>query len=223
MPSAPAKRAVNGADAAPDRALKASSAIPRRVGVFGGTFDPPHAGHVSVATDVADALGLDELVWIPAFRSPHKPDRPQTSAAIRLEMVRLVTNADTRFRVDDCEITREGPSYTVDTLRDMRSAPTHEDAEIVLIMGADQYAAFDRWREPDSIRRMATIAVMDRGGEAGPVGAGVCRVPVGRVDVSSTEIRERVARGVPIEGLVTEEVAAVIEREGLYREGLERP
>ena len=106
MPSAPAKRAVTGADAAPDRALKASSPTRRRVGVFGGTFDPPHAGHVSVATDVADALGLDELVWIPAFRSPHKPDGPQTSAAIRLEMVRRVTKADARFRVDDCEIHR---------------------------------------------------------------------------------------------------------------------
>ena len=223
MPSAPAKRAVTGADAAPDRALKAFSSTRRRVGVFGGTFDPPHAGHVSVAKDVADSLGLDEVVWIPAFRSPHKPEGPQTSAAIRFEMVRRVTKADVRFRADDREVIREGLSYAVDTLRDMTSAASKDDTEIVLIMGTDQYASFDRWREPESIREMVMIAVMDRGGEAGPDGTGVCRVPVGRVDVSSTAVRERVARGVSIEGLVPDDVAAVIEREGLYREGIGRP
>ena len=213
---------MTGADPAPGRALNVSTSPRRRVGVFGGTFDPPHVGHVSVARDVADALDLDELVWIPAFRSPHKPDGTQTPAAIRFEMVRRAARADSRFRVDDREITREGPSYTVDTLRGLRAASTDDDAEIVLIMGTDQYAVFDRWREPESIREMATIAVMDRRGEAGPEAPGVRRVPVGRVDVSSTEVRDRVARGVSIEGLVPDDVATVIAREGLYREGPHR-
>ena len=105
----------------------------------------------------------------------------------------------------------------------MTSAASHDDAEIVLIMGADQYACVRPVAGAGVDPRMATIAVMDRGGEAGPVGAGVCRVPVGRVDVSSTAVRERVARGVSDRGARPDDVAAVIEREGLYREGLGRP
>jgi len=208
---------VTGAEPAPDRALNASISTGRRVGVFGGTFDPPHAGHVSVAQDVADALALDQVVWIPAFRSPHKRNARLTPAAIRLEMIQHAVRADPRFRVDDCEIMREGPSYTVDTLRGMREQLGDRAAEIVLIIGADQYAAFERWREPDSIRAMATIAVMDREGEAALDAPGVRRVPVGRIDISSTDVRGRVARGEPIEDLVPAGVAAVIRREGLYR------
>ena len=208
------KRMAPGADVASARALNVPACPPRRVGVFGGTFDPPHIGHVSVARDVADVLGLDELVWVPAFRSPHKPDRPQTSPGVRLEMVRCAATADPRFRVDDCEIRRKGPSYTIDTLRSIRAEDSND---IVLIIGADQFAAFDQWKTPEAIRALAAIAVMDRGGETGRESPGVLRVPVGRVDVSSTAVRERAARGDSIEGWVPDEVAAVIEREGLYR------
>ena len=208
---------VTAAESALDRALNAPASAPRRVGVFGGTFDPPHRGHVSVVRDVADALRLDEIVWVPAYHSPLKPDAPETPPEVRLEMVRHAADADPRFRVDDREIRRGGPSYTVDTLREMRAGPLADAEEVVLIMGVDQYGSFDRWREPDAIRALATIAVMDRGGEAGPETPGVRTIPVRRVDVSATEVRERVARGDALDGWVLPAVADVIVREGLYR------
>lgn len=207
---------VTAAESAVNRALNASAVPSRRVGVFGGTFDPPHLGHVSVARDVADALRLDEVVWVPAFRSPLKPEAPETPPEVRLEMVRHAAQADARFRVDDREIRRQGPSYTVDTLREMRADTRADTEEVVLIMGVDQYATIDQWREPDTIRALATIAVMDRGGEAGPETPGVRRIPVGRVDISATAVRERVARGDSLDGWVLPAVADVIAREGLY-------
>lgn len=204
----------------------------RRVGVFGGTFDPPHRGHRSAAADVADALGLDEVVWIPAGDPPHKHSEV-TPAPSRLRMVRAITAGDERFRVSELEVAREGPSYTVDTLRALReSEPPGTD--LFLIMGVDQYRAFESWREPDAIRSMATLAVMDRRGESvddtavgdaadGPGGGrgreGVVRVPVGRVDVSSTRVRAAADRGDSIAEMVPAEVLRIIDAEGLYRRG----
>ena len=216
MPRLPAQRTVTAAESTVNRALNAPASAPHRAGVFGGTFDPPHLGHVSVARDVADALQLDEVVWVPAFRSPLKPEAPETPPHVRLAMVGHAADADSRFRVDDCEILREGPSYTVDTLREMRAGALVSADEIVLIMGVDQYATIDRWREPDAIRQLATIAVMDRGGEAGPETPGVRRVPVARVDISATAVRQRAARGDSLDGWVLPAVADVIAREGLY-------
>lgn len=208
---------VTGADPVDGRARTASGPPPGRVGIFGGTFDPPHVGHVSVARDLADALELDEVVWIPAFRSPHKEHDPVTDSALRLEMVERAIEADPRFRVDDRELRRPGPSYTVDTLRELTQGPLAGADEIVLIMGVDQYDAFERWRDPERIRAMATIAVMDRDGAAATATPGVVTVPVGRVDVSSTQVRDRVAEGMPIAGWVPDRVADIIRREGLYR------
>lgn len=191
-----------------------------RIGIFGGTFDPPHLGHAAAATDVADALELDRLIWVPARRSPHKSDQPLTADPIRLEMVGVSTSLDPRFEVSDCELRRPAPSYAVDTLRWLRGkvGPT---AQLFLIMGIDQYRAFDRWRAPDEIRSLATLVVMDREGQHAPPGpddgAEFMRVAVRRVDASSTEIRRRVASGASPEGLVLPGVADIIEREGLYR------
>ncbi|MDX1495128.1 MAG: nicotinate-nucleotide adenylyltransferase [Longimicrobiales bacterium] len=214
----------------------------RRLGVFGGTFDPPHLGHRSVVEDVADFLGLDEVLWIPAGDPPHKAFQKLTPAPIRLRMVRAVTAGDERFRVSEIEVRREGPSYTVDTLRALREE--HPDAKLFLIMGIDQYRALESWHRPDEVRSLATLAVMDRGGEAlrdleagdadeahhpdealyphetqdgEAAGSGVIRVPVKRVDISSTRVRAAVDRGESITELVSPEVARIIEAEGLYR------
>lgn len=222
-------------------------ASPLRIGVFGGTFDPPHRGHVSAASDVADALDLDQVLWIPAGDPPHKQDADPAPASLRLRMVRAATADDPRFRVSDLEMRREGPSYTVDTLRTLAEALRDEsssqvrdespsDVELFLIMGIDQYRSFESWHRPDEIRELATLVVMDRGGEGAdaPVVAGgagssdddvvdraddedVVRVPVGRVDVSSTEVRAAAGRGEPVEELVPSAVARIIEAEGLYR------
>lgn len=199
----------------------------RRVGIFGGTFDPPHVGHVSVAADVADELGLDEVLWVPAGNPPHKSDAEPTPAPVRLRMVRAVVADDERFSVSEVEIGRSGPSYTVDTLREL-IAHDLADADVYLIVGVDQYRALESWHRPDEIRGLATLAVMDRRGVGLDPGEleredGVVHVPVRRVDVSSTQVRSRVARDEGIGDLVAPEVARIIEAEGLYRDDPARP
>tara|TARA_Y100001970_G_scaffold248036_1_gene317246 strand:+ start:9945 stop:10574 length:630 start_codon:yes stop_codon:yes gene_type:complete len=208
---------VNGAETTSDRVLNDAKKSRRRVGIFGGSFDPPHMGHISVAREVLEVLALDELVWVPAFRSPHKLEAEQAAPLIRLHMVRTATQSEPRFRVDDCEILREGLSYTVNTLREIKADAGGESSEIFLIMGADQYAFFDRWREPHSIRELAKIVVLDREGSTGAEEVGVIRVPMERVDISSTEVRARIACGDSIKGWVPNGVSLLIEREGLYR------
>ena len=203
----------------------------RRVGIFGGTFDPPHLGHISVAREVADLLELDEVLWIPAHRSPHKPDVPLTPAETRLRMARAAAEADARFRVSPIEVARAAPSYTVETLRALvgDAEKGGRKVDLFLMIGMDQYEAFDAWLEPDEIARLAHIAVMDRGGDGmegsakfdkvlnGDDSKGVVRVPVTRVDISSTEVRGRVAGGQGVDGLVPPGVAEIIRIEGLYR------
>jgi nicotinate-nucleotide adenylyltransferase len=194
-----------------------------RLGVFGGTFDPPHLGHVAVARDVADGLRLDRLVWMPAGVPPHKPDQPVSPARVRLEMTRAAAAGEPRFEVSELEIHRAGPSYTVDTLRELRRAYPH--ADLFLILGADELRTFATgWREPEAILELATLALMDRAGEnavtASPGLPGMERavhVPVRRMDVSSTEVRALAATGGDVSTLVPAGVLAVMEREGLYR------
>ncbi|MDF2697775.1 MAG: nicotinate-nucleotide adenylyltransferase [Labilithrix sp.] len=172
-----------------------------------------------MAKDVADTLGLERVLWIPAGDPPHKSG-PLTSSATRLEMVRAAVTADPRFDVSTIEIDRAGPSYMVETLRELRR--TLPEAELFLIVGADQFASFATWREPDSIVRLARLAVMDRAGDRAtdvqpgvPVGDLVL-VPVRRVDVSSTDIRARKRAGEDIRDSVPPGVHTIIERERLY-------
>ncbi|MBI3789330.1 MAG: nicotinate (nicotinamide) nucleotide adenylyltransferase [Gemmatimonadetes bacterium] len=191
-----------------------------RAGVFGGTFDPPHVGHLLVALDAADQLGLDRLVWVPAAVQPFKADAAVTDAAHRQAMTALVVATDPRFTLDAVEIERGGLSYTVDTLRTLRAREPGLDW--VLCVGADAFRDFPRWREPAAIAAMATVAVLARAGTGADPDAlaavpGAVEVPVRRVDVSSTEVRARVRAGRSVQGFVTEPVAAYIAAHGLYR------
>jgi nicotinate-nucleotide adenylyltransferase len=176
-------------------------------------------GHVTVARDVADALDLDRVLWIPAGDPPHKRGSI-TPAATRLEMVRSAAATDPRFEVSTLELDRPGPSYTIDTLRALRR--TLPDADLFLIVGTDQFASFATWREPTAVAELARLAVMDRGGERAsearpgvPVRDSVF-VPVQRVDVSSTDVRARRRAGEDLRDCVPEGVRAIIERERLY-------
>lgn len=203
------------------RTRAAGAAAPAvRVGIFGGSFDPPHLGHLIVAQDAFARLRLDRVLWMPAALPPHKRDREVTPPSVRLEMVRAAVSGDERFEVSDAEARRPGPSWTVETLRGLEGY--QKGSELVLLLGADQYREFHTWREPDAIARMARLVVLSREGEVGDDGptASVAhrRQPVTRIDISSTAIRDRVARGEPIRYLVRPEVEAIIRRENLYRE-----
>jgi nicotinate-nucleotide adenylyltransferase len=191
-----------------------------RIGVFGGTFDPPHVGHLLLASDAREALRLDRLIFVPAATQPFKVNTPPiASARDRLEMVRLAVADDANYTIDDTEIDRKGLSFTVDTLEQLSSK--NPGAELFLLLGEDTLAGIDGWRNPGRIRELATLAVMRRSGSEGsPVTAiadGLTTVSARRVDVSSTEIRERLRAGKSIKGFVPESVERFIEARGLYR------
>ena len=187
-----------------------------RLGLLGGSFDPPHVGHLLVAHDAADALALDRLIFVPAATQPLKVGQAGATAAQRLAMVEALAAADPRFAVDASEIDRGGLSYTVDTLA--AYAERYPDAERYFLVGADVLDSFSRWREPERILALATVAVMNRAGDVAPVlRAGMVPVGTRRVDVSSTEIRARVRAGRSIRGFVPDAVADYIAAAGLYR------
>jgi nicotinate-nucleotide adenylyltransferase len=187
-----------------------------RLGLFGGTFDPPHIGHLVVAQDVVEALELDRLLFVPARMPPHKTDREISPPGIRLEMVLAMAAGNDRFGVSEVELSRGGPSYTVDTLSHFREQDP--EAEIFFVMGSDQATALDTWQEPGRVVALATLVVMDRAGAGVPSGK-FLSVPVTRVDISATEIRKRVLDGRSIRYLVPEAVRQIIESNRLYRAG----
>ena len=192
-----------------------------RIGVLGGTFDPPHIGHLIAAVDAYESPKLDRLIFIQTASQPHKTATPAiASAKDRLEMLRLAVGTDPRFEVSDTEVERGGLSYTVDTLETLKAE--HPDSELVLIVGRDALAAFDRWKNPDRIRELATLAVVARNGDpttSAPADRFVTVVNSRQVDVSSTEIRKRLSEGKSVRGFVAESVEAYIAAQNLYRKG----
>lgn len=190
-----------------------------RLGIFGGSFDPPHIGHLLAAVDAYDVLGLDRLVFIPAAIQPLKVGVRTAPAHHRLAMVRLIVESDQRFEVDATEIDRPGLSYTVDTLETFaRRFPT---AERFFLVGEDAMETFASWRDPGRILELARVAIMRRpsvSGERRPeFPDGTIALATRLVDVSSTEIRERARCGKSLRGFVLEPVAEYIETERLYR------
>lgn len=188
--------------------------------MYGGTFDPPHVGHLLAAGDAAERLELDELAWVPVGTQPLKPEGTVASAEARLRMVELSVNGDPRFTAEPWEVRRAGLSFTVDTLEELRRRDA--DAELYLLVGEDSWRGFSRWREPARIRELASVAVLTRQGAAAPGDAAVAAEPplwleTRRIDVSATEIRERVRAGLSIRGFVAESVERYITEHGLYR------
>lgn len=204
---------------------------PRRVGIFGGTFDPPHNAHVELARTALVALALDEVRWVPSGEPWQKAGRV-SPAAQRVAMVQYAMAGEARFKLDLCEIEREGPSFTLDTVRAMQAADSHPPGaatsaptEWVLIIGQDQYAGLHSWRGWQSLLGLVSLAVGQRPGAAASVhpevrAHTVQAVPLPMLNISSTDIRQRVQRGEPITTLVPPLVARYIEQHHLYREGL---
>ncbi len=199
----------------------------KRIGILGGTFDPPHIGHLWLATLAADSLGLSRVLLMPAARPPHKVGSPVSNAADRVLMTRLAIAGDPLLDVSLIEMERPGPSYTVDSLLELR-ASLGGDASLVLIMAADSLAEIGTWREPDRILELAEWAVgprpgaelPDRGALGERFGANASRIHLldgPALDVSSSEIRGRVAAGRSIRYLVPAAVAELIADRGLYR------
>ncbi|MBR7111472.1 MAG: nicotinate-nucleotide adenylyltransferase [Clostridia bacterium] len=197
-----------------------------RIGIYGGTFSPPHNGHVKAAEAFFKGMELDLLYIIPTAVSPHKQMDRADDPSHRLRMCELAFGGMERTFISDLEIARGGRSYTVDTLRALSGA----DRRLFFLMGTDMMLTLDRWREPEEIFKLCYPVYMRR--ENDPIiesmivaknneylarfGKIVRRIPADFVDVSSTAVRERVKRGAPIDDVVPEGVAAYIKEHGLY-------
>lgn len=198
------------------------SVAKRRIGVLGGTFDPPHFGHLTAAVQVADLLSLEQVWFVPTGDSWQKFD--VTPADRRVEMTRLAIQGNPRLHLETIDVEREGPTYTVDTLRDLRAA--HPDCEFFFIMGVDAAGTLDTWREFETLPSLAELVVVNRPGVPVELVHQLCGKPyftqlrmleIDGVEVSSTEVRARVSRGEGIENLVPQSVAAFIREYSLYR------
>lgn len=198
--------------------MNAVASVSADIGIFGGTFDPPHTGHLIAAQDACEALALDRLIFVPAADPPHKQGTGVSAVAIRLEMLAAAVAGNARFEVSTIELDRPGPSYTVDTLRALAAA--NPGCTLNLLIGVDQVREFESWHQADEVRRLAQVIMLTRAGtsEAGGEAPFVRQVVrVTRIDVSSTLVRERVAAGRSIRYLVPDAVEKIIAREGLYR------
>jgi len=195
----------------------------RRVGVMGGTFDPVHHGHLVAASEVAHRFALDEVVFVPTGRPWQKDARDVAPAEDRYLMTVIATASDPRFRVSRVDVDRDGPTYTVDTLRDLRaeydasSVPT----ELFFITGADALASIASWRDSDEVLGLAHFVGVTRPGHAltdpGLPEGSVTLVEVPALAISSTDCRARVAAGAPIRYLVPDGVLEYVAKRGLYR------
>ena len=181
-----------------------------RIGVFGGSFDPVHHGHLIAAAALAESLELVEVKLMVARSQPLKAEGHWATAEQRAEMVELAVRGDAKLRADRRELAREGPSYMVDTLRALRAE--RADAELVLLLGVDAASRLDQWREPEAISQLCRVETFAREG----IGEAGIRVP--RVDISSSAIRALVRAGRSIRYWVPEAVADYIVAHRLYRE-----
>lgn len=200
----------------------AAAARLRRVGVLGGSFDPPHLGHLALAEWARVELGLARVLFVPAGDPPHKARGSVTAARHRLAMTRAAVRGNDAFEVRDLEVRRKGPSYTVDTVREL--AAELGRVRLVLLMGADMFATFGTWREPDAILARAQVAVALRPGARKPragrwatEGHGVTFLQNPGLEVSSTTLRARARAGLSLRYLVPDAVARHVEKHALYR------
>lgn len=189
----------------------------RRVGILGGTFDPPHIGHLVVAVDVADGLALDEMVLMVAGDPWQKRGQGVSPAVDRLAMVEAAVAGVPGLVAGRDEVDRDGPTYTVETLEALRA--TEPGVELFLVLGTDAAAGLTTWHRWEDLSGLATVVVVDRPGSTLELGGGpvpVVRVPVPQVELSSTELRQRAADGRSLRFLVPDAVCAVVEERGLY-------
>ena len=188
-------------------------ALTPRIGVFGGTFDPVHVGHLAIALAALESVPLDRVLFVPVRRSPLKDRDPLASIADRVTMLEAAIANEPRFAISRAELEREGVSYTVDTLEQLRP-----EGALFLILGSDALVDLERWRAPNRIRELATILVAARPGAPEPDAMHRARAfDAPRLDISSRELRARAARGMSLRYLVPDAVWEHIKTRGLYR------
>ena len=190
-----------------------------RIGIYGGTFDPVHHGHLITAQSVRELRNLDKIIFIPSFISPHKEEFKISDAVHRINMLKIAIKNIDYFDWSDFEISRENVSYTIDTLHEMKK---HYD-EIELILGADNMKTFYKWRSPEEIIKLATLIVLRRRTDYEPGGdnnyeKNAVFLETPRIDISGTIIRQRVRQGLPIDFLVTRGVKEYIYDLKLYKD-----
>ena len=184
-----------------------------RVGIFGGTFDPVHVGHLAIALAALESVPLDRVLFVPVRRSPLKDRDPFASVADRVAMLEAALVGEPRFALSRVELERDGVSYTVDTLEALRA-----QGELFLILGSDALADLARWRRPDRISELATILVAARPGAPEPDPVHHARAfDAPQLDISSRELRARAARGSSLRYLVPDAVWEHIKKRGLYK------
>ena len=197
-----------------------------KLGIFGGTFDPVHNGHLAVAEYVHTMMELDRVLFIPAGQPWLKADRTLSDAEHRLEMTRIATAGNPRFAVSDMEVLRDGPTYTVDTLTALREE-MGEGVEFYVILGADALSELHRWRRPAAVLGMATVVGVTRVGTEAVNWAALESIRDGAsdevvimdgplVDISAAAVRRRMKEGLPVRGLIPQGVEDYARRHGLY-------
>jgi nicotinate-nucleotide adenylyltransferase len=186
----------------------------KRIGIFGGTFDPPHLAHLIIAEQAREQLRLDKVIFIPARIPPHKIRRKTTSAEDRMWMTELAVAGNPFFSVSDIEVSRQGVSYTIDTLKSLKSI--YPKSKFYLLLGSDNYTAFHTWYKPKLIRKLSTLVVYRRG-EAGRGTPGVVVIAGPALDLSSSMIRQRIRRRLGIRYMVPNAVETYIRLHRLYR------
>ena len=194
-----------------------------RIGIFGGSFDPVHNTHLALARVALEDLQLDRLLWVPVGQ-PWQKSRQLVRAADRAAMLALAIADEPRFQLESCELLRTGPSYTVDTVRELSAREANRGAKWFLIIGQDQFAQFHTWHGWEELVRLVTLAVANRAGEAphsnpdvAAASGNVIELRLPPSTVSATDLRLRVALGDDIAAMVPSAVARYIEQHGLYR------
>jgi len=190
-----------------------------KLAIFGGSFDPPHLGHLAFARFALEALAPDRLLWLPAGRQWQKPDQVMAAAEHRVGMILRLIAGEPRFELDERELQRRGPSFTADTLREY--AGQHPGAELMFLIGQDQYTRLPTWYQIETVTSLATLVVVPRGAEtvATPPGLPAHRMQalaLPDIPLSSTAVRDAVARGEDISPMVGAEVASYIASHRLY-------
>ena len=192
----------------------------KKIGILGGTFDPIHLGHLVLAEQVKEKLKLDQVVFIPCLRSPHKTRQKLSPAKDRYRMTQLAVEGNSSFAVSDIELKRKGLSYTVDTLTDLKNL--YPNSKIYFLTGSDVLKEFAAWKHPEQIYRLAKVVIAIRPGfdefdRRNRFAKKSIVVPITGIDVSSSEIRQRVKKGRSIKSLVPPSVDDFIKRKKLYR------